>query len=90
MSEEIDPVKAGILDALREAVEAAGSEVALASGIDVPKSLPAMWKKRASVPAHYCPAIERFTRSLGKPVLCERLAPKVDWAVLREQVAQEG
>ena len=85
MSEDIDPAKAGILDALAEAVKTAGSEVALASGIGVASSLPAMWKQRRSVPARYCPAIERFTRSLGNAVMCERLDPSVEWGVLREQ-----
>jgi len=87
MSDESSPAKAGILEALAEAVEASGSEVALAAGIGVASSLPAMWKQRKSVPARYCPRIERFTRSLGKPVVCERLAPDVEWDVLRMQTA---
>jgi DNA-binding transcriptional regulator YdaS (Cro superfamily) len=86
MTEAIDPAKAGILEALKDAIRAAGSEAALASGINVSSSLPGMWKQRRSVPARYCPAIERFTTSLGKPVPCERLAPNVEWDVLRMQV----
>jgi DNA-binding transcriptional regulator YdaS (Cro superfamily) len=87
MTEVINPVKAGILEALAEAVKVAGSEVALASGINVSSSMPAMWKQRKSVPARYCPDIERFTASKGKPVICERLAPDVAWDVLRMQIA---
>lgn len=42
---------------------------------------------RNRVPAEYCPAIERETRALGEPVLCEELRPDVQWSVLREQAA---
>ena len=84
MTDEIDPT-AGVLAALAEAVKTAGSEVALAKGIGVASSLPAMWKQRKSVPARYCPAIERFTREQGNVVVCERLEPNVEWGVLRAQ-----
>jgi DNA-binding transcriptional regulator YdaS (Cro superfamily) len=88
MTEVIDPVKAGILEALAEAVKAAGSEAALASGIEVSSSMPAMWKRRQSVPAKYCPAIERFTAEKGRRVVCERLAPDVAWDVLRKRATR--
>lgn len=42
-----------------------------------------MWKLRGSVPAEWCPSIERYTRELGRPIPCERLNPQVEWYVLR-------
>jgi DNA-binding transcriptional regulator YdaS (Cro superfamily) len=64
--------------ALEEAVKAAGGYGALAEKIGVAASAPSMWRKRGSVPAEHCPAIERETG-----VACERLNAKADWAVLR-------
>jgi DNA-binding transcriptional regulator YdaS (Cro superfamily) len=52
----------------------------LASRIGVAASAPSMWKKRQSVPAEYCPAIERETG-----IRCERLRAGVPWDVLRMQ-----
>lgn len=66
--------------ALDEAITAAGGVGALAARIGVPISSPSMWRKRKSVPAEYCPAIERETG-----VKCERLRPGVAWDVLRAQ-----
>lgn len=87
MSIDVEHEKTQILNALDEAVQVSGSEAALASGIGVSSSLPAMWKQRKSVPARYCPAIERHTAALGQRVVCERLAPDVAWDVLRSQIA---
>ena len=42
-----------------------------------------MWKQRGSIPAEWCPSIERYTRELGRPIPCERLNPQVEWYVLR-------
>lgn len=64
--------------ALEEAVKVAGGFGALADKIGVAASAPSMWRKRGSVPAEHCPAIERETG-----VKCERLNPRADWAVLR-------
>lgn len=71
--------------ALEEAIDKAGGVVALANKIGVPPSAPSMWRKRESVPAEYCPAIERVTG-----VRCERLRPSVAWDVLRMQAAPEA
>jgi DNA-binding transcriptional regulator YdaS (Cro superfamily) len=76
------------MEALDEAIEIAGSAVALARGIGASTSAPGMWKQRgretgAPVPADWCPSIERFTKSKGRPVMCERLNPTVEWYVLR-------
>jgi DNA-binding transcriptional regulator YdaS (Cro superfamily) len=56
-----------------------------------------MWKKRSSVPAEWCPAIERATRSVATEkgdasliVTCEELRPDVPWSVLREQSVPEA
>jgi len=70
--------------ALDEAIEKAGGVGALAARIVVAPSAPSMWKKRGSVPAEHCPAIERETG-----VACERLRPGVAWDVLRMQTAAE-
>lgn len=40
------------------------------------------WLK-SQVPSDYCPAVERETVAVGKPVRCEDLRPDVDWSVLR-------
>jgi DNA-binding transcriptional regulator YdaS (Cro superfamily) len=66
------------MTALDEAIDIAGGVGALASRIGVAASAPSMWRKRKSVPAEYCPAIERET---GIP--CERLRSGVAWDVLR-------
>lgn len=92
MNDTLDPDAAAIIEALDEACETAGSALALASGIDVSASLPSMWRKRGKVPPEHAPAIERLTRDRNaidpsrKIVICERLAPRTDWAVLRLQV----
>lgn len=77
-----DDIKAAISDdmlALEAAAEKAGGWGALAKRLGVASSAPSMWRKRESVPAEHCPAIERET---GIP--CERLNPAVDWSVLRK------
>ena len=66
------------MKALQEAIEKAGGVGALAALIGVATSAPSMWKKRESIPAEYCPAIERETG-----VRCERLRAGVAWDVLR-------
>lgn len=102
MSDTPDPDAAAIIEALDEACETAGSALALASAIEVSASLPSMWRKRGKVPPEHAPAIERLTRNCHaedpskKIVICERLAPRTDWAVLRmltapaDQPAQQG
>lgn len=78
--------------ALDEAIQACGGVGAFASaisteGLPVSQSKVSMWKSRGSVPPEYAPAIYRETLKRGVPVACERIAPRVDWDVLREQVA---
>jgi DNA-binding transcriptional regulator YdaS (Cro superfamily) len=91
MSDISDPDTAAIIEALDEAISTAGSALALASGIKVSASLPSMWRQRGKVPPEHAPAIERLTRErhaadpTKKIVVCERLAPRTDWAVLRLQ-----
>jgi DNA-binding transcriptional regulator YdaS (Cro superfamily) len=67
-------------DALAAAIQHFGSVVALARKLEVPSSLPSMWRKRGRVPAEHCPAIEAAT---GGAVRCEELRPDVQWHVLR-------
>jgi len=74
---------------LQRAIDLCGGVSALASAIEVAPSVPSMWKKRGRVPAEYCPAIERATRSRAKGpddvVTCEQLRDDVAWEVLRLQ-----
>ena len=71
--------------ALDEAARIAGGYGALAGKIGVAGSLPSMWKKRGSIPAEHCPAIERETG-----VACELLNKSVAWGVLRTSAATQG
>lgn len=71
------------MEALEEAISVAGNAAALAAGVGCSKSAPGMWKQRGCIPAEWCPSIERYTREKGRPVLCERLNPDVEWYVLR-------
>jgi DNA-binding transcriptional regulator YdaS (Cro superfamily) len=66
------------MDALDEAVKKAGSQAALAAMCGVVQGAVSNWKSRGTVPAEYCPAIEK-----GTGVACERLRPDVDWAFIR-------
>lgn len=74
---------------LERAIRLCGGVSGLASALDVAPSVPGMWKKRGRVPAEYCPAIERETRSRAEApeqiVTCEQLRDDVAWEVLREQ-----
>lgn len=47
--------------AIDDAIKAAGSIVKLATALGVSDNAPAMWKKRESVPADHCAAIELKT-----------------------------
>lgn len=73
------------IKALDEAVQIAGGVGVLASKVGAAASAPSMWRKRQSIPAEYCPAIERETG-----VKCERLRPNVAWDVLRMQAGVES
>lgn len=79
----IEKHKNSVLAALREAVDKAGGQSALADLITTPalpvrQSNVSMWLTRRAVSAEYCPAIEKATG-----VRCERLNPFADWAYLR-------
>lgn len=71
---------------IEKAIEAAGSLTELATKLHATPQTVWNWKHRGEVPVERCPDIERVTRELGKPVLCEHLRPDVDWAVLRQPV----
>ena len=64
------------------AVEITGSQKALAISIGVPSQTVWAWISRKSIPAEYCPLIERAT---GGAVTCEELRPDLSeqWAYLR-------
>jgi DNA-binding transcriptional regulator YdaS (Cro superfamily) len=83
--------------ALEQAVAIAGGQHALASALRprFPKISQAhIWNwleaerqtGKPSVPALYCPSIERVTE---RKVTCEKLCPSADWKYLRLQVAEE-
>jgi DNA-binding transcriptional regulator YdaS (Cro superfamily) len=83
-------MKKSITEALKEAIEIAGGQTALAALIStqmlpVSQSSVRNWLDRESVPADYCPAIERHTG-----VLCELLRPNADWAYLRGLVNESA
>lgn len=77
-------VESESMQALDEAIRVAGGVGQLALRVGAAASAPSMWKKRKSVPAEYCPAIERETG-----VRCERLRAGVAWDVLRMQAGVE-
>lgn len=66
---------------LIKAIELLGGVVPTAKALGVNRyQTVQQWVKSASVPAKYCPEIERATA--GK-IRCEELRPDVDWAYLR-------
>ena len=68
-----------VKEALDEAIQKAGGLASFTQVVHAPSDHAVKsWKRVGSVPADYCPAIERAT---GVP--CERLRPSVDWAYLR-------
>lgn len=78
----MNPVK----QALETAIGVAGGISAFAEAIKAPSpGAVKAWKHSGSVPADYCPTIERVTG-----VACERLRPGVEWAVLRGTAPKEA
>ena len=75
--------------ALKEAIEVLGGEIPFASALVVSWSRISYWLKTGNVPPEFCPTIERLTTEKGDPVVCERLAPGVEWDYLRQQVEEE-
>ena len=72
-----------IKEALNEAIQKAGGIAPFADAVNAPSANAVKsWKHLGSVPADYCPHIERVTG-----VVCERLRPSVDWAYLRGTTA---
>ncbi len=70
-------------DALEQAIEACDGATNLAAAIGASVQRLSNWRSRG-VPAEFCPRIERVTRGLGRPVLCEALRPDIEWSVLRQ------
>lgn len=66
------------MDALKKAIDIAGSQSALAKKIGLVPQVVNNWLARGNVPAEYCPNIEQATG-----VRCEDLRPDVNWSVLR-------
>ena len=75
-----------VKQALETAIGVAGGISAFAEAIKAPSpGAVKAWKRSGSVPADYCPTIERVTG-----VTCERLRPGVEWAVLRGTAPVQG
>lgn len=75
-----------VKQALETAIGVAGGISAFAEAIKAPSpGAVKAWKHSGSVPADYCPTIERVTG-----VACERLRPGVEWAVLRGTPTKEA
>ncbi|WP_366505928.1 helix-turn-helix domain-containing protein [Tessaracoccus sp.] len=69
------------MEHLDRAISIVGSQSALATQCGVVQGAVSNWRQRKSIPAEYCPAIERATAGA---VRCEDLRPDVDWSVLRD------
>lgn len=69
-----------LMEPLKRAISTVGSQAELARQIGVVQQVVNNWLRRGSVPAEYCPKIERVTAGA---VRCEELQPGVDWAYLR-------
>ena len=66
---------------IAKAVELLGGPVKAASALNAGRYQKVQqWIKNGSVPAKYCPRIERL---IGGAVRCEELSPDVDWASIR-------
>ena len=75
-----------MITALDKAIAAAGGLTRLAEMLEASPQTVSNWRARGEVPVERCPDIERITRGLKDPVLCEELRPEVDWAVLRKPI----
>ena len=75
-----------IKESLDEAIHKAGGLSQFVRAIRAPSTHAVKsWKRLNSIPADYCPTIERATG-----VACERLRPSVDWGVLRGTTPKEA
>lgn len=69
--------------ALNRVIEIFGSQLALATALNLSKGVITQWKlPRARVPAKHCPIIEEMTQGV---VLCEDLRPDIRWDVVRHR-----
>jgi len=67
-----------------EAIKVFGSQTAMARAINKPVQLVNQIKLgNRPMPDAWAPLIEEATAALGQPVMCEALAPSVNWAYLR-------
>ena len=83
MKEKLSTMEAmnQVKQALETAIGMAGGLSAFAEAVKAPSpNAVKAWKQSGSIPASYCPAIERETNHV---IRCEQLRPDVDWAVLR-------
>lgn len=84
-----DDERAKAMQALSEAEAVCEGQSRLSNAIGVRQSTVSQWRKRGRIPAEHCPSIERETRLRGRPIVCERLCPKVDWKEVRAHAVTE-
>ncbi|PRP68593.1 hypothetical protein BUE93_21365 [Chromobacterium amazonense] len=67
---------------IRIIVQAAGGPAVVADELRISYSAVTNWSVRKSIPAAYCPTLERLTNGAWR---CEQMRPDVEWEVLRKQ-----
>lgn len=75
------------MSALKRAIKQIGLSE-MAGGLGVSAQRLANWASRG-VPAEHCIEIERYTKKVGFPVLCEEMRPDIDWSYLRQMKASK-
>lgn len=71
------------LNKLNEAITLLGGRPAFCAALDISPQRLWNWLKRGqTLPAEYCPTVERLTE--GK-IVCEDFWPETDWAFMRSQ-----
>lgn len=74
------------MNAIQKAIDLVGSQEKLAKALGLEHYQNVQhWLRTNSVPAKYCPEIERLT---NRAILCEELNPDIDWAYVRQSVGK--
>lgn len=72
------------VSAFVEACKIVGGQAEMARRLRVtPAAINQICTGKRPLPPGWCPDIERETRAEGTPIVCERLAPAVNWGVVR-------
>ncbi|MDE1715800.1 YdaS family helix-turn-helix protein [Chromobacterium amazonense] len=67
---------------IRAIIRAAGGPEVIAKDRQIGFTAVTNWPVRGSIPAVYCPTLERLTNGAWR---CEQMRPDVEWEVLRKQ-----